>query len=455
MYINGLRNLNVYDIVMLRRSERCHRTSSIIHLPRAPAQRPPSQGLGLYLHIGHNGHNEMLHLISTGERGFHGFVIDARKIERNRDLISEARRHDLDVIFDPKIQQMGFPGSHTGSLAALPWGLERLHNVADFDGALGKAKATQIVEAAVSNDFTQILGPTHLLSGANDPWLRRDIAMMNWTAREISDHDVRIGLIYPLALPMAVLRRAAERRAIIAAIADASCDAIWLKVENFGDDATGEKMAAYIDACRDFHARRIPVIGDHIGGLPGLGALAFGAVGGIAHGVTMQQNFKASSWRHPPAATPKKGGASWRVYVPQLDMMLKRDMAEALLSISIRVKAMCGCRDTHCCPLGVRDMLGHPARHAVYQRVREIENLSSTPQSIRARHYVEHNVRPVSDAVAGIAAISTSSPDLMNALKRKQLETSRFRQTMGYLVDDVENASVAMAPPRWQARKSS
>ena len=48
----------------------------------------------------------------------------------------------------------------------------------------------------------------------------------------------------------------------------------------------GEKAAAYIEACRDFHKQGIPVIGDHVGGLPGLAALAFGAVGGIAHGVT-------------------------------------------------------------------------------------------------------------------------------------------------------------------------
>jgi hypothetical protein len=51
------------------------------------------------------------------------------------------------VILDPKIQQMGFPGAHTEGLAALPWGLERHHNVADFDGREGQRRAAQIVEA--------------------------------------------------------------------------------------------------------------------------------------------------------------------------------------------------------------------------------------------------------------------------------------------------------------------
>jgi hypothetical protein len=56
-----------------------------------------------------------------------------------------------------------------------------------------------------------------------------------------------------------------------------------------------------------------------------------GAVGGIAHGVTMQQSFHASSWRRPPV--PDGGfGPSWRVYVPQLDLLLKPKMAQALFA---------------------------------------------------------------------------------------------------------------------------
>ena len=100
------------------------------------------------------------------------------------------------------------------------------------------------MEAAADKGFTQLLGPTHLLSSPSDPWLRRDIAMMNQTADEIARSGADLDLIYPLAVPIRLLRNAAERRAIIAALADAPCAAIWLKVENFGDDATGEKVAA-------------------------------------------------------------------------------------------------------------------------------------------------------------------------------------------------------------------
>ena len=149
--------------------------------------------------------------------------------------------------------------------------------------------------------------------------------MMEWTRQAVSTFGGDIGLIYSLAVPMKVLRKRVERSALIAAMADAPCDAIWLKIENFGDDATGEKTAAYIEASGDFHERGIPVVGDHVGGLPGLGALAFGGIGGIAHGVTMQQGFKPAKWRRSPERT--HGGPVRRVYLPQLDMLVKPSIA--------------------------------------------------------------------------------------------------------------------------------
>jgi hypothetical protein len=427
-------------------------SGNVIHLPRPRSQRPTPEGLGFYVRAGRNDHVSLLGLLATGEEGIFGLVIEAQHVDRHRELITEARARDLDVILDTKVLQMGFPGALTEGLAALPWGLERHHNVTDFDGRAGQTRAAQIVEAAANNGFTQLLGPTHLLSSPNDPWLRRDIAMMNRTGAEIGRCGAELDLIYPLALPMRLLRNAAERRAIIVALADAPCAAIWLKVENFGDDATGEKIAAYVEACRDFHARGLPLVGDHVGGLPGLGALAFGAVGGIAHGVTMQQSFRASGWRRPPVLSGSFG-PSWRVYIPQLDLLLKTKAAETLFAASPKIRAMCGCKDTHCCPHGPRDMIGHPARHAIYQRAREIERLSAVPQSLRAGQYLNQSVRKVSDDVAQVAAFSVGDDALAKRLQAKQQEMSRYRQTVAHLVENAEAASVAVAPSRRQARK--
>lgn len=324
--------------------------------------------------------------------------------------------------------------------------------MSDFEGAEGQRRAAQLVKFAIANDFTQVLGPTHVLSGANDPWLRRDLAMMNLTGDEIAISGTDIGLVYSLTLPMRVLRQTAERQAVIAAISDARCDAIWLKVENFGDHASGEKTAANIDACRDFHACGVPVVGDHVGGLPGLGLLAFGAVGGIAHGVTLQQTFNTSNWWQPQTA--QSGGQGWRVYFPQLDMLLKPMVAERFLGTSRSIKAICACKDTHCCPHGVRDMVAQPARQAMYQRAREIERLSAIPQSLRTDHYLNRIVRPVSDNVARVAALTSLDDELQQKLQKKQREVSGLRETIAHLVGGVNAASVALAPSRREVEPS-
>ncbi len=423
-------------------------TANVIHLPRPHQARSGPQPLALFVRVGRNDHREMLDLIATGEQGIFGFIIEAQYIERHRELMTEARRRNFDLILDPKTQPMGLPGGHTAQLAALPWGLERHHNITDFEGAAGRTITAQIVETAAANGFTQILGPTHLLSGANDPWLRRDIDVMGWTRDSITASETDLGLIYSLAVPMEVLRKRAERQALIAAIADAPCDAIWLKIENFGDDATGEKTVAYIEACRDFHERGIPVVGDHVGGLPGLGVLAFGAVGGIAHGVTMHQKFRAAGWRRPPPDAQRRGGPAWRIYLPQLDMLVKPAVAQALLGTSTRIRGRLGCRDTHCCPHGVRDMIGRPARHALYQRAREVEWLSATPQTLRVVRYLDERVRPVSDDVAAMAGVTGLDEMLQKSLIKKQSDVSRFRQAMAHLAEAAPPNSVAVPPRR-------
>lgn len=421
-------------------------TANVIRLPVGARQAPHEPDpLGFFVRVGRSDHREILDLIASGERSICGLVVNAQNICLHRELIAEAGDRGFHVILDPQTQQMALPGSHTEQLAALPWGLRDCHQPSDFDGAAGRDRAAQIVKMAIEVGFTQILGPTHVLKGVNDPWLRRDINMMGWVAEQVRVTGGKLDLIYSLALPMGILRRRTERQALISAIADAPSQAIWLKVENFGDGASGEKTTAYIEACRDFHDRGLPVIGDHVGGLPGLATLAFGAVGGITHGVTMLQNFNASNWRRAP--TSRRGGPGRRVYLPPLDTLLKPEFAQTILAAP-RLRARCGCRDTRCCPQGVRDTMARPARHALFQRAREIEMLSQTPQALRASRYVEEHVRRVSDNVAAIAAFANIAPVLREKFMKKQGAVSRLRSAMAHLAEISPSTSIAAVPPR-------
>ncbi|MEM6564340.1 MAG: hypothetical protein AAF665_07840 [Pseudomonadota bacterium] len=103
-----------------------------------------------------------------------------------------------------------------------------------------------MAELAIKNDFIQLLGPTHFLQNHKDAWLAHDIRMMEQTRQFLDQEGSDIELICPLCEPIDVLRTPAHRRAVIAPLKDAPFNALWLKVDNFGGDASGGKTIAYI-----------------------------------------------------------------------------------------------------------------------------------------------------------------------------------------------------------------
>ena len=421
---------------------------NVIRLPRPNDARPASDRLGLYLRVGFNQHSELLEVMAGGEHDFHGLVIEAQHAKRHAELRSHALRAGMDVVLDPKTHAMALPGSFGEGLAALPWSNEEHHTARDFEGDAGRAIAEKIAHSAVGNGFTQVLGPTHLLSGANDRWLRLDIANMGHLHTFLDAAGSGIELIYPLALPIGVWRDPVERAAIVAAIADAPADSLWLRIENFGSGETGDKTIAYIEAAREFHDLGIPVIADHAGGLSGLGLLAFGAVSGLAHGITMLEGFKAYSWRRPRMERPQSGGPVTRVYIPRLDLHLTKEEARAFLKSSTRTMGRFGCRDTHCCPGGIDATLDNPTRHFVHQRSNEIAVMSGVPQSLRPTGYLERNVRPATGDVSAAFGLGAISDELKGKFEKKLKAMERFQQAMSHFLKVDEMRSTATVPQR-------
>jgi len=430
-------------------------SDNVIRLPRPASARPQSGKLGLYFRPGWNQHKDMLNALASGKKDFTGLIIDAGNIEhRHHELVSHAHQVGLDVVLDPKTQAMATPGGYTTSMAQLPWGAGRPHTVDDFEGDSGRAIARAIVRFAKDNNCTQILGPTHLINGPNDRWLRRDIDNMGHVQSALDEDGNAIQLIYPLAVSMQVLRDPLQRDALITALADAPMDALWLKIDNFGSDASGEKTVAYIRAVRAFHALGKPIIADHVGGLSALGLLSFGAVGGIAQGLTMLEAFKASRWKRPPREGRSLGGPLSRVYLPHVDLMLKPAEAEAFISSSTRTRSRFGCRDTHCCPSGLKDMVSDPVKHFMHQRCSEITQISQRPGTVRVNEYLDQTVRPVSDNISAAVGLGAISPDLKKKLEKKQKYIGSYREAISHLAEVDAMPSQSSAPPSRQERES-
>ena len=185
-----------------------------------------------------------------------------------------------------------------------------------------------------------------------------------------------------------------------------------------------------------------------------MGLLAFGAVGGISHGVTMLEGFKPASWRRP-SNSDQGGGLPIRVYIPNLDLLLKPADAAAFLRTNSRVHSQFGCHDTHCCPKGVPDMLQHPFRHFVSQRSGQVQEMSATPATVRVQTYLDNQVRFVSDNVAAAAGFELLSETLRKGLTQKQKRMSRFRLAIANLAEANPIGEPALVPLDRKTREAN
>jgi hypothetical protein len=411
--------------------------------------RAASQPLGLYLRVGHTGHRELETVLLSGPQKIFGAVIDATSVEQQKDLKEQLLANNLDVILDPKTQAAAFAGGFRPSMSKLPWGTDRPTQHDDFRDLLGRQRIIKLAESIVANSFTQALAPTHFLMSPNDAWFGIDVECTRWLRAELDRRGgKRVPIIYSLAIANPILRDADQRSALITRLADLPIDSLWLKVDNFGADVGAMALARFMEAVVDFHKLGVPIIADHVGGVPALGLLAFGTVGGIAHGVTAGERFSSYNWRNPKASSG--GGGGWRIYCPPLGIMLSRKEAELLFASSPRAKGLFANRNAAACPRGLDDMLAHPVRAFVVQRADEVASLSAVPDNLRPQHFLEKSLRPMTDCSVTATKIRFEGEDgrkLGERLARHRKHVEDLRVALGNRAERTPPQSLSLQPP--------
>jgi hypothetical protein len=398
--------------------------------------RPVPDPLALYLRANRNDQPPLLDLLARRDANCFGIIIEATAVKAQRELRDNAASANLEVILDPRTQASATIGGFTTTLGKLPWGEERPHQLADFVGLVGRRRVAEIAQFAVANGFSQVLAPTHLITSSHDPWFEADLANVTHLRNALDKaNGGAIDILYLLAIPYALHRDEHERSNLIEAMTGMPCKALWLQIDGLGSQATAAGVRHYIAAASDFKAVGIPVIADGIGGLAGLAVVGFGAVGGLAHGVTFGERIDHRSWRH--ARGPDSFGRPRRVYLRDLDLLFEPSEAEAILRSSTRATAVLGCRDTHCCPRGLRDMLENPARHFLLQRMAQLSQLSQLPPNVRPTEFIDRFVRPASDALLVASNWPAPTPEIGQRIVRQRRRMDALRIA---LLHDVESA---------------
>ena len=420
--------------------------------PRLRLLRPAPDPLGLFIRAGRIAQEDLQNFITSRAVSFTGVVFEAKRVVQQKDLLSLVLEKGLDAVLDPQTQAMATVGGYASAMNGLPWSEKRPHMLGDFATEFQLRKmADEIAQFVVRYGFTQVLAPTHLITGPDDPWLTVDLALTRVLRTALERHGAgHVQVHYSLALGYEGFRTLPKRLAVIEQLRRAQCDGLWLNIDGCGSDSSPTAITRYCDASTDFQALRVPIVADHAGGLMGLSLLAFGGVGGLSHGITLGERFDASAWHKTPSGRPF--GPRTRVYFPQLDLMLDRLAAENLFEAGGgRARSTLGCRDVNCCRRGIEDMLQAPARHFLYQRTQQVAGLGQIPESLRPSQFLEMLVRPASDTAVKVSGLDLPL-ELMKKISKQKKRLNDLRTTLGPYAGQRRDASFALHPTTRVAR---
>jgi hypothetical protein len=372
---------------------------------------------------------------------------------RHGELKEVLLQKRLDAILDPQTQQLAFLGSYSDALASLPWAhRDRPHRVADFQGQGGRDIIASLTDFVLEENFTQVIAPTHVIESADDHWLRVDTCSTRLLRNRLDQAGgSAVPIVYSLALPYSVFRDPVQRQHVRSQLKDLPISALWLKVDRFGTTSSPTAVRSYIEAAAEFHELGVPIIADHTGGVTGLSLLAFGAAGGLVHGLTLGERFNSYTWRK--ASADKGFTPATRVYLAALDLHLSKREAEALFSVSARAKGLFGCADTNCCPRGTKDQVENPARHFLYQRIAEVGALSPIPQEMRPERFLDTTLRPMTDRALAAATINWEDDKMAKKTQKNRKRLDALRVTLGDLAEHHNSQSFSVLPRTRAARE--
>ena len=214
--------------------------------------RPVPDPFALYVRANRNDQPPLLDLIARRDASCFGIVIEATAVKAQRELRDSAASAKLDVILDPANTRF----CNHRWVSVREWvhcrgERRRPHELADFAGLAGRRRVTEIAQFAISNGFTQVLAPTHLITSSLDPWLEADLANVAHLRNALDKaNGGSVDILYVLAISYALFRDEHERANLIEALQGLPCKGIWLQIDGLGGARDGCRREA-LYKCRE------------------------------------------------------------------------------------------------------------------------------------------------------------------------------------------------------------
>jgi hypothetical protein len=406
---------------------------------------PLSTPLGGFLRVGHTGHRKLEALHAAGRFPYRRVVFDAAHIGEQQELLKMLKISGCEIVLDPNFAEMSMLGRFGSAVSKLPWANpERPWDPSDFTRGRNLDIAKLIAEFALRQDINVVLAPTHFIEPATASWRPIDLRTCEALRHELNHMGgANIAIDYQLITTNALLKDQQGRNELIDGLSSLPIDNVWLRTSGFGATATGVGTRHFIEAVRGMHQIGRPLVGDGVGGLSGLAAAAFGAVGSISHGVGQKESFDASDWKKPP--TRNGGGSATRIYVHELDRYFTEDQLDAIFGAK-GGRSRFGCNDANCCHHGPEDMIENAHIHFITQRSRQLDDLSSVPESRRAEHFLLRHLDPAVRSARLGARLKIEDEKVAKVMTNVKARLVRLRDALADLQARDGTASRSRSP---------
>lgn len=407
---------------------------------------PQPEPVAHYLRLGAF-HRQAEKLLAAGRLPVQRVVVEASAFTHQKDVVGQLVDGGRELMLDTDVAELSVVGRCSGAVKSAPWArVEGPLQPEHFARGSNHDVIGKIARFAVEHGFHAVQAPTHLLEGSTDAWFGIDRQACEELRRALdAAGGGAIAIDYSLTLKYGSLRDPAQRRVLIAGLKDLPFETLWLRVSGVGADAEAPKLRRYIAAAVDFQQLDRPIVADGVGGLAAVAAVAFGAAGGVCHGLGEKERFEGGDWNKPPVPRTGGGGREKRLLVPGLDRLLSVKQVELLMAAE-GGRRLLSCQDRACCPNGHNDTLKDLKGHYLRQRTKPLERLSRVPEARRVDDFLKHDLDRAARTAETAAKLALADVGTAEMLQRTNERLYRLGSVLRDLHATVGDGAHAHAP---------
>jgi hypothetical protein len=396
---------------------------------------PASPSIGYFTRLGHSGPRAG-HVARGRAATIERAVVDAAHLAEQQELLQELRASGIELILDTRAAELAEVGGYVSKARHLPWAhAHRRHTPSDFNKDSISDFAKRIAEFTVSNLMHAVLAPTRLINGPRDPWFSVDLHTCEALRKALDGVGAkRVAIDYSLLAAGETRRDEAKRAALAQEMLDLPFENLWLRMPDFGRNATAVALRRYMNVARSFHALGKPVVVDNVGGFVGLAISAFHAVSGIAHGIA---EINVSRWKKLPSA--RAGGSAAQIYILDIDLYVSLAQLNSLFEAK-GANSLIVCNDPNCCPNGILDMQERAKSHFLNQRARQLVELNGVPHVRRPPHFLRQ-LAAAGATARKVERLNLADSRLLEKLKRHSRRLDEMHEVLEDLHETIGDAS--------------